>query len=106
MVPPPRGCGWQTTAAATAELASRRIPSSRPCATGISTRPDGDGGIGIAANVSLQDRAPQNDGHTGLGQPPHAIAPSTPPRFPSPPTAPSPVCPKLQVACCYRTQII
>src|SRR5262245_28292988 len=43
MVPPARGWGWQTTAAATAELGSRRIASSCPCPTGMTTRPEGEG---------------------------------------------------------------
>src|SRR5204862_3243833 len=101
MVPPPRGCGWQTTAAATAEVGARRIPSSDPCATGIVTRPDGDSGADIAATVSLR-----NDGHTGLGRPLAAAAPNAA-VVPSSPMSPSPVCPKHQAfllpnACHYN----
>src|SRR5438105_4331137 len=95
MVPPPRGCGWQTTAAATAEVVARRIPSSDPCATGIVTRPDGDSGADIAATVSLRLTRNDNDGHTGLGRPLAAAAPNAA-VVPSSPTSPSPVCPKHQ----------
>ena len=53
-VPPPSGCGWQTTAAATGAAGSLRIASSCPCGTGIARRPEGEGDAGSDMTISLR----------------------------------------------------